>query len=178
MSKTFIVKLVQTESYLRKYIVPHEYRRHFPEVMRDHQSHDVLLMCMNCHQLSNVHDLTLRRQLALKCNAPIGSDDDVKFVEAYDKKSVRSAARAILNNKGKNKIPEARLDELKECLKNFFDVDEISPDLVTEAANLDPNVMNNDYCPHGKRVVDFFIENEGLIPLERLWDQYYKTVLL
>ena len=45
------------ESYLRKYIVPHEYRKYFPEVMRDHQSHDVLLMCVHCHQRSNLHDL-------------------------------------------------------------------------------------------------------------------------
>ena len=45
------------ESYLRKYIVPHEYRKFFPEVMRDHQSHDVLLMCVHCHQKSNLHDL-------------------------------------------------------------------------------------------------------------------------
>ena len=41
------------ESSLRKYIVPHEYRKFFPDVMRDHQSHDVLLMCLNCHQQSN-----------------------------------------------------------------------------------------------------------------------------
>ena len=47
----------KTESYLRKYIVPHEYRKFFPEVMRDHQSHDVLLMCVHCHQKSNLHDL-------------------------------------------------------------------------------------------------------------------------
>ena len=47
----------KSESYLRKYIVPHEYRKFFPEVMRDHQSHDILLMCVNCHQKSNLHDL-------------------------------------------------------------------------------------------------------------------------
>jgi hypothetical protein len=47
----------KTESYLRKYIVPHEYRKYFPEVMRDHQSHDILLLCVNCHQKSNLHDL-------------------------------------------------------------------------------------------------------------------------
>ena len=41
------------ESSLRKYIVPHEYRKFFPDVMRDHQSHDVLLMCLGCHQKGN-----------------------------------------------------------------------------------------------------------------------------
>ena len=34
----------QAEAYLRKNVIPHEYRRYFPAVMKDHQSHDVLLM--------------------------------------------------------------------------------------------------------------------------------------
>ena len=42
-----------TQNCLRKYVVPHEYRKLFPDVMRDHQSHDVLLMCLACHQHSN-----------------------------------------------------------------------------------------------------------------------------
>jgi hypothetical protein len=37
--------------------------------------------------------MTLRRHLAEKCNAPIGSDDDVKYHEISDMKVVRSAAR-------------------------------------------------------------------------------------
>ena len=40
--------------------------------MKDHQSHDVLLMCVRCHQLSNIHDAELRRELAELCDAPIG----------------------------------------------------------------------------------------------------------
>ena len=57
----------QTQNNLRKYIVPHEYRKEFPEVMRDHQSHDVLLMCLNCHQKSNLSDQMLRNQLNEMC---------------------------------------------------------------------------------------------------------------
>ena len=30
--------------HIRKNVVPHEYRKYFPAVMKDHQSHDVLLM--------------------------------------------------------------------------------------------------------------------------------------
>ena len=66
------------ESYLRKYVVPHEYRRHFPEIMRDHSSHDVLLMCHSCHAHSNLLDLNLRRELARECGAAIGTEDDLK----------------------------------------------------------------------------------------------------
>ncbi len=87
------------ESYLRKYIVPHEYRRYFPgskrenthccllkcflihvEIMRDHSSHDILLMCHGCHTHSNLLDIGLRRQLAEECDAPIGTEGDVKVL--------------------------------------------------------------------------------------------------
>ncbi len=46
--------------------------------MRDHSSHDILLMCHNCHTHSNLLDLNLRRELALECDAPIGTEDDIK----------------------------------------------------------------------------------------------------
>jgi hypothetical protein len=46
--------------------------------MRDHQSHDVLLMCVSCHQTSNRHDFTLRKELESECDAPIGTEEDVK----------------------------------------------------------------------------------------------------
>ena len=51
--------------------------------MRDHQSHDVLLMCINCHQESNLHDFGLRKALEAECDAPIGTADDVKVCQIY-----------------------------------------------------------------------------------------------
>lgn len=42
-------------------------------VMKDHTSHDVLLLCSRCHQLSNMHDLRLRLKLAAQCDAPLAS---------------------------------------------------------------------------------------------------------
>ena len=39
-----------TEGVLRKMIIPHDYRKHFPQHFKDHMSHDVLLMCLDCHR--------------------------------------------------------------------------------------------------------------------------------
>lgn len=39
-------------------------------VMKDHTSHDVLLLCPKCHQLSNMADLGVRNRLADECDAP------------------------------------------------------------------------------------------------------------
>ena len=69
------------QSYMRKNIVPHDYRRYFPLVMKDHHSHDILLMCPECHRLSTFYDDKLRRELAIKYNAPLGKAY-MKFTQA------------------------------------------------------------------------------------------------
>lgn len=81
----------ETESYLRKNVIPREYRKYFPSnyrrsiflkknkkiilfffvaIMKDHTSHDVLLLCPRCHQHCNGSDLHLRHKLATLCDAP------------------------------------------------------------------------------------------------------------
>ena len=45
-------------------MIPHEYRKHFPIEMKDHNSHDVLLLCTSCHAISNYYDNHLKQQLA------------------------------------------------------------------------------------------------------------------
>lgn len=42
-------------------------------VMKNHTSHDVLLLCPQCHQISNMHDLRLREWLAIECEAPFSA---------------------------------------------------------------------------------------------------------
>lgn len=44
--------------------------RHFTFVMKDHTSHDILLLCLSCHQQSNYYDCLFRRQLSEEYNAP------------------------------------------------------------------------------------------------------------
>lgn len=64
------------ESYIRKYVVPREYRKYFPVIMKSHTSHDVLLLCTPCHKRSSNYDLDLRQKLAEECNAPLENHPD------------------------------------------------------------------------------------------------------
>jgi hypothetical protein len=48
--------------YLRHSVVPHAYRQHFPPQMKSHLSHDIVLMCVGCHQRCNLFD-TRRMQV-------------------------------------------------------------------------------------------------------------------
>lgn len=59
------------EGCSRKFVIPKEYRKFFPECMKSHSSHDILLLCLDCHRTSHIADNCLRDQLAIMCKAPL-----------------------------------------------------------------------------------------------------------
>jgi predicted nucleic acid-binding protein len=46
--------------------------------------------------------------------------------------------RAILKDQRKGQIPEQRLNDLYKYLKEYFEVEELSQELLKKAADLDP----------------------------------------
>ncbi|XP_065542823.1 exonuclease 3'-5' domain-containing protein 2 isoform X1 [Lathamus discolor] len=160
------------ESYIRKNIVPHEYRRHFPIQMKDHNSHDVLLLCTSCHAISNYYDNHLKQQLAEEFGAPIGSEEGVRLMEDPLRRQVRSGARALLNADG---LPDPRRAELLQSIKDFFNAERVTPEMLQEAAGLETRICNESYMPHGLKVVQCFAKGglRSLIQLERRWRQHF-----
>ncbi|XP_054017564.1 exonuclease 3'-5' domain-containing protein 2 isoform X2 [Dryobates pubescens] len=160
------------ESYIRKNIVPHEYRKHFPVQMKDHNSHDVLLLCTSCHAISNYYDNLLKQQLAEEFSAPIGSEEGVRLLEDPLRRQVRSGARALLNA---DSLPEPRRTELLQCIKEFFNTEAVTPEMLQEAAGLETRIFNESYMPHGLKVVQCFAKGglRSLMQLERRWRQHF-----
>ncbi|XP_038621612.1 exonuclease 3'-5' domain-containing protein 2 isoform X2 [Tachyglossus aculeatus] len=160
------------ESYIRKNVVPHEYRRHFPIQMKDHNSHDVLLLCTACHAVSNYYDNHFKRRLAQEFGAPIGSEDGVRPLEDPRRRHVRSGARALLNADG---LPARRREELLQGLRAFFDMDVVTDDMLREAAGLETRIYNESYVPHGLKVVQCHAKGglRSLMQLEARWRQHF-----
>ncbi|NWY58244.1 EXD2 protein, partial [Chionis minor] len=160
------------ESYIRKNIVPHEYRRHFPIQMKDHNSHDVLLLCTSCHAISNYYDNHLKQQLAEEFSAPIGSEEGVRLLEDPLRRQVRSGARALLNA---DSLPDPRRAELLQSIKDFFNTEAVTPEMLQEAAGLETRICNESYMPHGLKVVQCFAKGglRSLMQLERRWRQHF-----
>ncbi|XP_073340338.1 exonuclease 3'-5' domain-containing protein 2 isoform X2 [Pagrus major] len=170
----------KADSYIRKNIVPHEYRRHFPTEMKDHNSHDILLLCTSCHAASNVHDSFLKQQLAEEFSAPQGCEEGVRLLEDSDRRRVRSAARALLT--AGEGLPEQRREELQTLIKSFLSVNEeqeLTEDALQQAASLETRIFNEAYIPHGLKVVRAHAEQglQGLMDLERRWRQHFLTTM-
>ncbi|XP_025894007.1 exonuclease 3'-5' domain-containing protein 2 [Nothoprocta perdicaria] len=160
------------ESYIRKNVVPHEYRRHFPVQMKDHNSHDVLLLCTACHAVSNYYDSRLKQQLAEEFGAPVGSEDGLRVLEDPLRRQVRSGARALLHADG---LPAPRRAQLLRGIQDFFNTEEVTLEMLQEAAGLETRICNESYLPHGLKVVQCFAKGglRSLMQLERRWRQHF-----
>ena len=75
------------------HLKPIDIFRHFPPMMKEHKSHDIVLMCLGCHQRSGIHDATLKQDLSDQCDAPSATEDGRKFNDDQYLVKVRSAAK-------------------------------------------------------------------------------------
>lgn len=159
------------ESLLRKNVVPREYRRNFPDVMKHHISHDILLLCVQCHQLSNLRDLDFRYMLAAECDAPFESHEVTKCREDPVLRRIKSAGRAL--RRSREKLPKDRVVALEQILKDHYEVSSLTQEQIDEAVELDTKIYNADFVPHGQKVVDHYKRNGGLISFETKWREHF-----
>ncbi|GFQ75605.1 exonuclease 3'-5' domain-containing protein 2 [Trichonephila clavata] len=161
----------KTENFHRKLVVPSEYRRYFPNLMKKNLSHDVLLLCVHCHKKSNILDQEMRQNLAKLCDAPLGCRKNVKYKFNPKLAKVKSAAKAL--HISGSKMPECRQQELKKVICDYYNITSVTDDIIKEARNLETSELNDAFVPHGLKVYQYFCENGGLIQFEKLWRQHF-----
>lgn len=159
------------EDYLRKNVIPHEYRKYFPSLMKDHVSHDILLMCPPCHQKACNYDISLRQQLALECDASMTGGSCTKSSINHKLAKIRSAAKALVTSK--HKIPAARKEELESFLKENLQVEELTDESLRNCINMEVRVYNPDYTPHGQIVVEYMKKHNRLLDFQRRWRTHF-----
>ena len=60
-----------TKDYSRYFIIPSLYRTHLPDELKAHRSHDIVLMCFNCHDLASRRQDKLKQELSETYNLPL-----------------------------------------------------------------------------------------------------------
>lgn len=106
--------------------------RHFPEILKSHSSHDVVLLCAGCHKKSGAFDQQYKEHFALLCNAPYKTGGLTVDAEL---KKVKSAARTL--NGYADRIPAEKLAECRKTLCDFYGTSEITGDVLETACNID-----------------------------------------
>lgn len=164
-----------TEDFLtRHHIVPFCYRKHFPISFKSHNFHDVLSMCLECHEKYERKADELKKKLSLQYNSPINGD--TSELKKDHLKAIKSANTLL---KSYDCIPKFRVEELKNEVRNYLLRDFNIEDLIT-LSNYKQNLLKKT---HGQIVIEkvdnlqefielwrnHFIENNQCLFLPKSW---------
>jgi hypothetical protein len=135
-----------TGEYLtRHHVVPHEYRRHFPLELKSHNFHDVLSMCVSCHESYEREADELKRELAIKFNSPVSGIT----VERIEILKASKLASTLLHKSVS--IPKSRAQEIKRKLKEDFYLKRLTKQKLIQISRLKSTTLKKT---HGQLVVE------------------------
>ncbi|KAG2712218.1 hypothetical protein I3760_04G114400 [Carya illinoinensis] len=127
--------------YLRYRIIPSCYRIHFPEHLKSHRSHDIVLLCVDCHEVAHAAAEKYKKQIAAEFGIPlfVSKVVDSKQVQVISGSSesetndeevgvpplqLRTAAMALLRHG--TKMPSKRHEELTQIVMRYYGGREIT----------------------------------------------------
>lgn len=134
--------------------------------MKAHQSHDILLLCPSCHEISKCHDLQLKKKLADMCDAPIaGPLTHARNKYGNNWRKLHSAVKAL---RERTTLPDARRKELECYILECTNKQQVTP-ILLDALNKDlknttvsvPTYDQFKCQPHGLKV------RQGMINVKR-----------
>ncbi|GLU17381.1 hypothetical protein SLE2022_337500 [Rubroshorea leprosula] len=127
--------------YLRYRVIPSCYRVHFPEHLKSHRSHDIVLLCVDCHEIAHAAAEKHKRKISAEFGIPLYvqkvvdsnqtlvisglSDPAVNFEESgVSPLQLRAAAKALLRHGPE--MPPSRCEELTQIVMKYYGGREIS----------------------------------------------------
>ncbi|KAM7495211.1 hypothetical protein LguiB_029820 [Lonicera macranthoides] len=157
--KNICVGCGEGNHYLRYRIIPSCYRMHFPEHLKSHRSHDIVLLCVDCHEIAHSAAEKYKRKIAAEFGIPLFIRKVYDSSQSQDKSGLsssdsnledagvsplelRTAAMALLRHGPR--MPAKRREELTEIVKKYYGGREISEEDLEKALLL-------GMSPHEKR---------------------------
>ncbi len=101
--------------YTRHHVVPHEYRRWFPLELKSSNSHDIVLLCCQCHERYESEAMRLKKHICERYGVEINGSGKVRDVAVI---RAKSSVNALMNHG--HVIPEQRRKELHRSLNQFL----------------------------------------------------------
>ncbi|GAB2285279.1 hypothetical protein Dimus_019733 [Dionaea muscipula] len=137
--KNMCVGCGEKNHYLRYRIIPSCYRMHFPEHLKSHRSHDIVLLCVDCHEVAHAAAEKYKRQIAAEFGIPLfvrkvadpgpaqvntESSSSLVQEEGVSPLQLRTAAMALMRHGPR--MPSKRREELIEIVKRYYGGRDIS----------------------------------------------------
>jgi len=149
------------QHYLRYRIVPACYRKAFPPSLKSHRSHDVVLLCVSCHEIAQAAAERTKHEISVEYGIPLFPPNPVVIADKRTQSeqgvsnstcdihsgvhpyAVRKAALALHHSR--LDVPDARRKELQAQVRAY--VRAVEPWLAYE----DDEPLVLDFSPEGDR---------------------------
>lgn len=148
----------------RHHVVPHSFRKYFPDHLKSHSSHDVVLLCIECHSDYENHSQDYRKEMAKELGiSPVEAtqllDRDLNKIKKY--------ARAILKKGGV--MPQDRADDMMIEIMEYLGNDDVSNEHLKELSEMTAVTMDPEHVPFSKRAVEIL----GVEEITMRWRRHF-----
>jgi len=150
-----------TEEYLTKHhVVPFCYRKYLPLNIKSHNFHDVLLVCVVCHEKYERVADKLKEELSIKYNAPISGESISNKDFGYSK-----IASTLLGDT--SHIPNGTIIKLKIKLKSKFNYSRLTKKRLLQISETKPMRIKRT---HGEIVMGQITNNQEFM---EMWREHF-----
>lgn len=148
----------------RHHVVPYCYRKFFPLKLKSHNFHDVLSLCVSCHEKYERSADRLKEFLANEYNAPINGET----IDNKDLIKVSKIASTLLKE-DLSKLPKSRIHELKSTIKSKFNIKRLTSKKLEELAKIKITILERT---HGQIVMEQITDIQSFV---EMWRDHFVT---
>jgi hypothetical protein len=153
----------------RHHVVPSVYRRHLPREVKDHSHHDVLLLCLECHERYEAAADQLKMQFGAESGVPLHG---LRGERDRDRGQAVKLALALVRYG--EQIPPARQDEMRRLIGEWAGRWPLSDADVAAVAGLAAGDADGAVIEHGQSVV---ARTEDVQAFIRRWREHFLNVM-
>jgi hypothetical protein len=157
------------EGLNRHHVVPSVYRRHLPAEVKDHSHHDVLLMCVACHEKYEREADRLKTELGQECGVPRHGKQGER-----DRRRSRAVKYAQTLVRQGEKIPPARKEEMLRVIAEWTGTGLPGDTEVAALSELASAGDDNERIEHGQQVI---AQTEDVQAFVRRWREHFLSTM-
>lgn len=153
------------ENLTRHHIIPRCYKKHIPLNLKIRDSHDVVVLCINCHiNYERKADL-LKQELADKYKVHFQSKVDQSV---YISKVVKAAK--LLSLPKTNRIDPANLVKAQMIVEGFLQKNDLTTEDIEQVRKKSFRLFHNNENAYGELIMEHVTDIQGFF---EMWRQHF-----
>ena len=158
------------EELTKHHVVPYLFRKFYPDNIKGRSSHDVVLLCVSCHQKCNVRYSEKIKNLEIEIGISLNGNDceDVRVAS----EDIKNATALLYHG---DKMPEEKIAKMNKRLCDRYFIEDINRRYLEEILRIAKEKKNskNNKSMQVKKFVESIIERYSIDGVNKMWRTYF-----